>query len=69
MAAVDGLSGGYMFGTLRHKTDAELLEFVLMILARGAVLTPFDVTELDQIDAEFIRRAGSSSQVEVQVRR
>lgn len=46
-----------MFGDLRHVTDDELLNFVMLILARPEhKLSAHSQTELDDIEAEFMRR-------------
>jgi hypothetical protein len=45
-----------MFGDLRKASDAELLNYVKLILSHNRVTTPFDYTELTQINDEFRRR-------------
>lgn len=46
-----------MFGNLQQVTDDELLNFVMLILARSTTwLTARDMTELDEIETEFMRR-------------
>lgn len=52
-----------MFGNLQSATDDELYNFALMIIARragehiAAEFSAFDLTELDQINDEWERRA------------
>jgi hypothetical protein len=48
-----------MFGDLTNCTEDELLNFVLMILARPTAtpeLSAYDMTEIDQINGEWLRR-------------
>jgi len=45
-----------MFGNLRKISDAELLNYVKLILNRPGIMTSYDYTELTQIDNEFRRR-------------
>ena len=46
-----------MMGDLRGKTDDELLDYVMLILASPeAHISSFHQTELDQIETEFMRR-------------
>lgn len=46
-----------MFGNLQHVTDDELLNFVMLILARPErTLSAHSQTELDEVETEFMRR-------------
>lgn len=46
-----------MYGDLQHVTDDELLNYVMLILARNeASLSAFSLTELSQVEEEFMRR-------------
>lgn len=47
-----------MMGDLQHCTDDELLSFVLSILVRdeGSRLSAYSLTELQQVEDEFMRR-------------
>lgn len=46
-----------MFGDLHNIDSTELLQFVSIILSKpDPHITPFDRTELDQINAELLRR-------------
>jgi hypothetical protein len=45
-----------MMGDLTHVTEDELLNYVLLILSRPKPITPYDQTELDAINEEWLRR-------------
>lgn len=46
-----------MMGELQHVTDDELLNYIMLILARPEpTLSGFSLTELSQVEAEFMRR-------------
>jgi hypothetical protein len=46
-----------MFGDLRSRTDDELLNYVMLILASPERdISAFHRTELDEIESEFMRR-------------
>jgi hypothetical protein len=46
-----------MLGNIQTQTEDQLLTLLLMILSRPTVLTARDATEIDQIEAEFLRRS------------